>query len=89
MDGKFWPNVTLEVQGRGNGWNRIDKFYRGGSEATLGPNQQLLVYVNLLPFQLRIDAFEKGRLLLEAGQTAEFDSKDLRPTREAFNPSRK
>jgi len=82
-DGVFWPDVTLQVKNEVTGsWKTLPKPVSVGTRATLTiePNSRNFdLRVNLDLFKPLIHTHKVGRIILESGQSSEFELKYLVP----------
>jgi hypothetical protein len=80
-DGKFWPDVTSQVMNdRTGSWETISKTFNHGHRAVVSVkpgemNGELLIALDI--FLPLVDKCKLGRVVLNSGETAEFDLKHL------------
>jgi hypothetical protein len=80
-DGTFWPDVTSQVLNEETGkWETISKPFNHGhrGSVTIKPgeaNHELLVSLDV--FLPLVGKYKTGKLILNTGETAEFDLYDL------------
>lgn len=88
--GRFWPNVTLEVNSESpQRWKRIGKSPQvsGKSEMkAVAPGQAIVVYVDLDLYRALTRKYRYARLVTEAGHSGVFELKDLLPPCEKWPP---
>jgi hypothetical protein len=82
-DGRFWPDVTLQVKNKLTGkWKTLVKRSGQGKPTTviIEPNgRNFDLTVNLDVFKPLADTHALGRIILKNGQSSEFELKYLLP----------
>jgi hypothetical protein len=83
-DGRFWPRVVAEVSNDINGeWKKLDQPANSEKPAAFSLKSyqaNVMLYVHLDVFRPLIGKMRYGRVLLENGEAAVFELKDLPPS---------